>query len=51
MFGTRHSISVVLAHGGRKYQYECTCGARGWTTNSSSRAQQMGEAHLKSKAR
>lgn len=40
-----HSISVVPARGGRKYQYRCSCGAKGWETDSSTRAQQMGDKH------
>ncbi|MFJ3822900.1 hypothetical protein [Streptomyces nodosus] len=46
MFGSRHSIVVMPARGGRKVQYVCTCGARGWETSSSSRAKQMGKEHV-----
>lgn len=42
-----HRTHVVPARGGRKYQYVCTCGARGWETESSYRAQQMGQQHQK----
>ncbi|WP_019073261.1 hypothetical protein [Streptomyces hokutonensis] len=42
---TKHSVSVWPARGGRKYQYRCSCGARGYETDSSSRAQQMGDDH------
>ena len=44
---SRHHISVVPARGGRKYQYRCSCGAKGWETDSSTRAQQMGNEHAR----
>lgn len=45
MFGSSHHIVVKPARGGRKYVYECSCGARGWETASSTRADQMGREH------
>ena len=45
MFGSAHHVSVWPARGGRKYQYRCSCGARGYETDSSYRAQQMGNEH------
>lgn len=41
----RHHITVKPAPGGRKYIYECTCGARGWQTDSSTRSHQLGKQH------
>lgn len=49
MPGTHHT-SVQPARGGRKYQYVCSCGARGWETDSSYRAQQMGQEHKAKKS-
>ncbi|MFF3911556.1 hypothetical protein ACFYZJ_37770 [Streptomyces sp. NPDC001848] len=40
-----HRISVQPCRNGRKYQYVCSCGARGWETESYGRAQQMGAQH------
>ncbi|MEU6669491.1 hypothetical protein [Streptomyces sp. NPDC046727] len=52
MFGTRHTFFIWPARGGRKVQYRCSCGAQGWETSSSQRAQQMGNEHVaKAKAR
>lgn len=47
----RHHTSVQPARGGRKYQYVCSCGARGWETETYSRAQQMGNDHKAKKTR
>ncbi|MFF8100139.1 hypothetical protein ACF07S_10245 [Streptomyces sp. NPDC016640] len=44
MFGTRHRTRVKPAHAGR-YQFVCSCGARGYETDSSTRADQMGREH------
>jgi hypothetical protein len=44
MFGSHH-IDVKPARGGRKYVYVCSCGARGYETDSSTRAKQMGREH------
>ncbi|MFD5572252.1 hypothetical protein [Streptomyces cadmiisoli] len=45
MFRVRHFITVKPARGGRKYVYECSCGARGWETDSSYASEQMGRDH------
>ncbi|MGW1157639.1 hypothetical protein ACWD48_05220 [Streptomyces sp. NPDC002519] len=51
MFGS-HRVSVWPARGGRKYQYRCSCGARGWETETYTSAQQMGQQHVaRAKAR
>ncbi|MET9385355.1 hypothetical protein ABZY09_30855 [Streptomyces sp. NPDC002928] len=46
MFGKSHHITVMPARGGRKVQYVCSCGARGWETDSRSHARQMGNDHI-----
>jgi hypothetical protein len=46
MWGSGHSINVMPARGGRKYQYRCNCGATGYEVNSSSQARQMGREHV-----
>jgi hypothetical protein len=46
MFGNNHHIAVRPARGGRKFEYVCTCGARGWETESITRARQMGREHV-----
>ncbi|MGW3024817.1 hypothetical protein [Streptomyces sp. NPDC001221] len=51
MSGKTHRISVVPARGGRKYVYRCSCGASGYETDSSARAQQQGNAHKAKKER
>ncbi|MFF3515462.1 hypothetical protein [Streptomyces sp. NPDC002573] len=45
MSGKSHRVSVVPARGGRKYEYRCSCGARGWEAATYSSAQQQGEQH------
>jgi hypothetical protein len=44
-----HRISVIPARGGRKFQYRCTCGARGFECDSEYRAEQMGRDHISKK--
>ncbi|MGX9884046.1 hypothetical protein [Streptomyces sp. NPDC002276] len=46
MSGSSHRFTIMAARGGRKLQYVCSCGARGWETNSYSSAQQMGNQHV-----
>jgi len=48
MWGSGHSITVMPAPGGRRYQYRCSCGATGYETDSSRRAAQMGREHAAS---
>jgi hypothetical protein len=50
VFGSSHTVAVKPAPGGRKYVYECSCGARGYQTASSHRSAQLGREH-KAKAR
>lgn len=45
MFSSKHNVSVWPGRGNRGYQYRCSCGATGYVTSSSHRAQQMGDAH------
>ena len=40
-----HHVSVHPVRGGRKYEYRCRCGAKGWQVDSSYEAQQQGEDH------
>lgn len=51
LFGSKHSVSVWPTQGGRKYQYRCTCGARGWSQSSNAAAQRAGERHVAAKSR
>jgi hypothetical protein len=51
MFGNSHHFTVMPARGGRKYQFVCSCGARGWESNSYTGAQQMGNQHVARKAK
>lgn len=51
MFGSSHHIDVRPARGGRKYVYECSCGARGWETDSAHRSHQLGDQHKADAAR
>ncbi|MEU6365740.1 hypothetical protein ABZ876_08285 [Streptomyces sp. NPDC046931] len=45
MFGKSHHVTVMPARGGRKYQWVCRCGAKGWEVDSSYEAQRQGEEH------
>ncbi|GAQ58755.1 hypothetical protein [Streptomyces acidiscabies] len=46
LFAQRHKIHISPAARDTRVQYVCTCGARGWTTPSTSEARRMGQKHV-----
>ncbi|GAA3036996.1 hypothetical protein [Streptomyces glomeratus] len=46
-----HQVTVMSCRGGRKYEYRCSCGAKGWQVDSSYQAQRQGEDHKAKKER
>ncbi|SED56777.1 hypothetical protein SAMN05216489_03799 [Streptomyces sp. 3213] len=47
MSSNGHHVFVGTARGSSKYQFVCSCGARGWQSNSYTSAQQMGKEHIR----
>ncbi|MGV9242184.1 hypothetical protein [Streptomyces sp. NPDC003710] len=46
-----HHTTVHPVRGGRRYEYRCSCGVKGWQVETSTQAQQQGQEHKAKKER
>ena len=46
-----HHTTVHPVRGGRRYEYRCACGAKGWQVETYTQAQQQGREHEATKER